>query len=348
MTCSAPRRRASRNAFGRVQHVGAAHQRRQAAIETLLLLGDLLHVVAFAKGRLVAVDVIDADPVGGGCQRAGKRLQGARADRGDDGRRLAILPFQRRGRMGHGHLVAAVDGAGDALLLVDAQHLAKIGRAVPEDRQILADPWRRRPSTRASDRVMSTRLASAARERLAQPAGTAMARARARMADDASDSWVIQHRAVSPFSAGRGYARVLPMNWNRMIRIGQAEEDHRRRRLIEDIQMALRQDQRGAELPLQRRAEHQAENDRRHRNARPHQKIAEQADADHDIDVDEGVADRERADHAQDRDEYRENMLWHLEHTDEGPDAEILEQQQHHIGDDDRQIDRDRPPPGSR
>jgi hypothetical protein len=123
--------------FRRVQDVGAAHQRRQPAVEMLLVLRDLLHVVAFAEGRFVAVDVVDADAVGGRGERAGERLQGAGADRGDDGRRLAILPFERRRGVRHRHFVAAVDGAGDAFLAVDAQDLGEVGRAVAEDREIL-------------------------------------------------------------------------------------------------------------------------------------------------------------------------------------------------------------------
>ena len=51
---------------GRVEHVGFAHQCRELAEEALGVLGDGLHVGAFAVRGLVPVDVIDADPVGGG------------------------------------------------------------------------------------------------------------------------------------------------------------------------------------------------------------------------------------------------------------------------------------------
>jgi hypothetical protein len=124
----------------RVQHVGAAHDCRHLAEQALLLLRHLLHVAAFAEGRLIAVDVIDADAVRGRRQRAGECLQGAGADGRYHRRGLAVLPPERRGRMRHGHLVAAVEGAGDAFLLVDAQHLAEVGRAVAEDGQIFAHP----------------------------------------------------------------------------------------------------------------------------------------------------------------------------------------------------------------
>ena len=119
------------------------------------LLRHLLHVVAFAEGRLVAIDVVDADAVRRGRQRAGDRLQGARADRGDHRRHLAVLPAQRRGGMRHRHFVAAVEGAGHPLLLVDAQDLPEVGRAVAEDCEIFGTPCLSRPSTRPSDSVVS-------------------------------------------------------------------------------------------------------------------------------------------------------------------------------------------------
>ncbi len=41
--------------------------------------------------------------------------------------------------MRHLDLVAAIEGAGDALFFIDAQHVAEIGRAVTEDREIFRD-----------------------------------------------------------------------------------------------------------------------------------------------------------------------------------------------------------------
>ncbi len=128
-----------------MQHVGLAHQRRELAEQPLLRLGDLLHVVAFAARRLVAIDVVDADAVRGGRQRSGHGLQRARPDRGDDGGRLAIGPGQRGGGMGHLHLVAAIDRPRHALFVIDAQHLAEIRRAVAEDGEIFPHTLLQKP-----------------------------------------------------------------------------------------------------------------------------------------------------------------------------------------------------------
>ena len=133
---AAPQRVAQR--FRRMQHVGLAHDRGHLAEQALLLLRHLLHVVAFAEGRLVAVDVIDADAVRRGRQRTGEGLHRARTDRGHDRGDFAVLPAQRGGGVRHLHFVAAIDGAGYAFFLVDAQHFAEIGRAVAEDGEILA------------------------------------------------------------------------------------------------------------------------------------------------------------------------------------------------------------------
>ncbi len=119
-----------------MQHVGLPHQGTNLAEQALLLLGDLLHVVAFTLRRLVTIDVVDADTVGRRRQRACHRLQGAGADRCHDGTGFAVQPGKRRGGMGHLHLVAAVDGTGHAFFVIDPQYLAKICRAMPENRKV--------------------------------------------------------------------------------------------------------------------------------------------------------------------------------------------------------------------
>ena len=126
--------------FRRVQDEGAAENRGHAAEGALLLLGPLLHVVAFAVSRLVAVDMINADAVRRRRQRAGEGLHRAGPDRRDHGGQFVILPAQRGGRMRHLDFVAAIDRAGRALLLIDAQDIAEIGRAMAEYGEIFSDP----------------------------------------------------------------------------------------------------------------------------------------------------------------------------------------------------------------
>ncbi len=122
----------------RVQNIRLAHDRGHATEQALLLLWHLLHVVAFAEGRFVSVDMIDADAVRRRRERAGKSLHRAWSNRRNDRRQLAILPAKGRGRVCHLHFVAAIDGPCRAFFFIDAQDIAEIGRAVPEDRKILA------------------------------------------------------------------------------------------------------------------------------------------------------------------------------------------------------------------
>ena len=112
---------------------------RHAAEQALLLLRHLLHVVTFAEGRFVTVDVIDADAVRCGGERACKGLHRTRPDRCDHRGEFAVLPAQCRRGMRHFDLVAAVDRAGNALFLVNAQHIAEIGRAVAENSEVFAN-----------------------------------------------------------------------------------------------------------------------------------------------------------------------------------------------------------------
>ena len=121
-----------------VKHVRLAHDGRHAAEQALLLLRHLLHVIAFAESRFIAVNVIDADAVRCGSERAREGLHGARADRRDHRGDLAVLPTQGRRGVRHFDFVAAVDRPRSALFLIDAQHIAEIGRAVSENCKVLA------------------------------------------------------------------------------------------------------------------------------------------------------------------------------------------------------------------
>ena len=121
---------------GRVERVRRAHQRGDSSEQPLVRLGDLLHIVAFAVSRLVAVEVIDADPVRSRGERSGHRLKGARADRRDDGGDFAVNPRKRGGGVRHLHLVAKLPAANETVAFVDAQHLRDRGAAVPEHRQV--------------------------------------------------------------------------------------------------------------------------------------------------------------------------------------------------------------------
>jgi len=74
--------------------------------------------------------------------------------------------------MRHLHLVAAIDGAGGALLLVDAQHIAEIGRAVAEDREIFAHaPLEQAEHQRFRQRARDQLAHAALGERLLHAAG---------------------------------------------------------------------------------------------------------------------------------------------------------------------------------
>ena len=109
------------------------------AEQALLLLRHLLHVVAFA----------DRSSRRRRCDRRRRRSRPPRASRRapacapgpievTTADNLAVLPAQRGRGMRHRDLVAEVERAGDPLFLVDAQHVAEIGRAVSEDREIFA------------------------------------------------------------------------------------------------------------------------------------------------------------------------------------------------------------------
>ena len=124
--------------LGRMQRVAATHDRGQRPVGALPRPRDLLHVVAFAVGRLVAVEVIDADAVRRRDERPGEGLEGARADRRHHGRDLPILPAELGRRVGHGDLVAELEGAHHARRLVVAEHLAERRVAVAEDGEVLA------------------------------------------------------------------------------------------------------------------------------------------------------------------------------------------------------------------
>src|SRR4029079_6802942 len=105
---------------------------RHAAEQSLLLLRHLLHIVAFAEGRFVAVDMVDADTMRGRSERTGEGLHCSRPDRCHNRRQLSILPAQCRGGMSHFNFVAAIDSAGRTLFLNKAEDVAEIGVSVPK------------------------------------------------------------------------------------------------------------------------------------------------------------------------------------------------------------------------
>ena len=133
--CAAPQAFAQRAC--RVQRVGLPHQRAHLAEDPLIGLRHLLHVISFTARRLVPVNVIDTDPVRRRRERARHGLQAPRPDGRDHRRRLACHPGMGGCGMGHFHLVATVHNLHDAFLVVDAQYLSEIGRAMAENCIIL-------------------------------------------------------------------------------------------------------------------------------------------------------------------------------------------------------------------
>ena len=123
----------------RVQYVGLSHQRRHLAVQVLLLFGDLLHVVAFAPGRLVTIDVIKTYAIARCSERSGHGLQSTWPNRRNYCTRFAPSPSQRGSSMRHLDLVAEVVYLCHASLGVNAKHLAEVCRTVAENGEILAD-----------------------------------------------------------------------------------------------------------------------------------------------------------------------------------------------------------------
>src|SRR6202020_969984 len=115
-----------------MQNVRAAENVGQAAELTLPRADRLLHIVAFAVGRLVAIEVIDANSVGRCSEGARVSLKGAGTNRSQNRRRLAIDPGQRGCGVRHRHFVSALKETKDALFGVDAQDVANVGVSMPE------------------------------------------------------------------------------------------------------------------------------------------------------------------------------------------------------------------------
>jgi hypothetical protein len=136
-----------------VEGEGFSHDAGEASEEVLLALWHLLHVVALAVRGLVAVDVPHADSIGGTGQGSGQGLEGAGPDRRHHGRGLTVVPAKRGRGVGHGHLVAALEGTHHPFLLIDAQHLTERGAAVPEDDQVLGDALSEQPQHESLRRV---------------------------------------------------------------------------------------------------------------------------------------------------------------------------------------------------
>ena len=78
--------------LGGVQGVSLPDIRGDPAVDALLRLRHLLHVVAFAEGGLVAINMIDTYAIGRRRERPRQRLQRTWPDRGDHRRSLAIGP----------------------------------------------------------------------------------------------------------------------------------------------------------------------------------------------------------------------------------------------------------------
>ncbi len=98
-----------------------------------------MHVGAFGLGRLVPVDVPDADAVAGRGQRGGHGLQGTGPDGGDYGRLFAGDPAQGGSGVGRFRLVADGQGTHQAMVLVGAQDVGQRRGPVPEDAEIGAN-----------------------------------------------------------------------------------------------------------------------------------------------------------------------------------------------------------------
>jgi hypothetical protein len=104
-----------------MQNVRSAENVGQAAELTLPRADHLLHVVPLAVGRLVAIEVIDANAVGRCGEGARVSLKCAGTNRSQNRRRLAIDPGERCRRVSHRHFVSALKETQDALFGVDAQ-----------------------------------------------------------------------------------------------------------------------------------------------------------------------------------------------------------------------------------
>ena len=105
--------------FRRMQNIGSAENVGQAAKLTLPRADDLLHILPLAVGRLVAIEVIDANAVGRCGEGARESLKSAGTNRSENRRRLAIDPGEPSRRVGHRHFVSALKEAQGALFGVE-------------------------------------------------------------------------------------------------------------------------------------------------------------------------------------------------------------------------------------
>ena len=112
--------------FRRMQNIRSAENVGQTAELTLPRADHLLHIVAFTVGRLVAIEVIDADAVGCCGEGARVSLKRTGTNRSQNRRRLAIDPSERSCRVSHRHFVSTLKKAEDALFGVNAQDLANV------------------------------------------------------------------------------------------------------------------------------------------------------------------------------------------------------------------------------
>ena len=95
--------------FRCVKNIGLTHQSRHLSVQMLLLLGNLLHVIAFTPGCFVAIDVVKADTIARCSQRTGHGLKRSGADGGHYSTRLLPCPGQSRASMRHFDFIAEVE-----------------------------------------------------------------------------------------------------------------------------------------------------------------------------------------------------------------------------------------------
>src|SRR5690606_10278901 len=164
----------------------------------------------------------------------------------------------------------------------------------PKIARYLRTPCLSRPSTSASDRVVSTCFTIAPFSSAgASPPQSRMARARSRICLRSSvsagrvsmRSRLLTGRLVT---SAPGTHRVQSDDQRR-----QPEKKHGRDRRIENRQFVLRHDHRRARLAFENRTKNQSQNDGRDRNADLHEDIADKSDNHHHADIEQSVADCE-------------------------------------------------------
>ena len=114
---------------------------------------------------------------------------------------------------------------------------------------------------------------------------------------------------------------------------GQRQTRRRDRPRHERHEVALREDQRLAQIVLQHRPEHERQHQRRRFITELAHEIADHAERDHDIDVEHVVAGAIDADDGEQDDQREQNIIRQLQQLDPHPDHRQIEHQQHHVAD---------------